>query len=133
MAYGEVYGLIGVDARPPHRFGGSRLADVIAQSAKSVQLHMDVSHDVGWWPISNQAMPRRRGAAKIIGSVLSLGRLQAQAQGKTEQAALLDLGECAAEGGDFGWRQGFHMNSWKDAPQMYRRAKNRSTKAMVGA
>lgn len=102
MAYGEVYGVIAAGALAD-LIGrqDARLGETIRQSARSVQLHMDVSHDVGLVADIESGDPQKtEELRRSLGSALSLARMQAQAQGKTEQADLLDLAHVrSAEGG----------------------------------
>ena len=102
MAYGEVYGVIasGMLADLIGR-QDARLGETIRQSAKSVQVHMDVSHDVGLVAdIESQDPGKTEELRRTIGSALSLARMQAQARGKTEEAGILDLAHVqSAEGG----------------------------------
>lgn len=101
-AYGEVYGLVSVAALAELVRGhDARLADIIAQSAKSVQLHMDISHDVGLVAdIESSDAQKTEELRKTIGGLLSLARMEAQAKGKAEEAALLELAHVrSAEGG----------------------------------
>ena len=102
MAYGEVYGVIasGMLADLVGR-EDARLGETIRQSAKSVQLHMDVSHDVGLVADIQSGNPQTtEELRRTIGSALSLARMQAQAKGKTDEADLLDLAHVrSAEGG----------------------------------
>ncbi len=105
MAYGEVYGVLASSALA-NLVGGDdpQLAALLEKSAKSVQLHMDVSHDVGLvadvQPSDSQSTEDLRRA---LGSALSLGRMQAQAQGKKDEADILDLARVrgAEAGGGF--------------------------------
>lgn len=102
MAYGEVYGVI-ASGMLADLVGkqDARLGETIRQSAKSVQLHMDVSHDVGLVADIESGDPQKtEELRRTIGSALSLARMQAQAKGKTEEADLLDLAHVrSAEGG----------------------------------
>ena len=106
MAYGEVYGVVTAGALAD-LIGrqDARLGETIRQSAKSVQLHMDVSHDVGLVADVDSEDPQKtEELRRSLGSALSLARLQAQAQGKTEQADLLDLAHVRSAGGTSGFR-----------------------------
>ncbi len=106
MAYGEVYGVLTAQALST-LVGDEdpRLAELLERSAKSVQVHMDVSHDVGMvadvQPTDGQASEDLRRA---LGSALSLGRMRAQAEGKTDEADILDLARVRAAGGAGGFR-----------------------------
>lgn len=102
MAYGEVYGVIAgevlaqmVGQQDP------RLGDSLRQSARSVQLHMDVSHDVGLVADIQSSDPQKtEELRRTIGSALSLARMKATANGKTKEADLLELARVqSAEGG----------------------------------
>ncbi len=106
MAYGEVYGVI-ASGMLADLVGkeDSRLGETIRQSAKSVQLHMDVSHDVGLVADIESADPQKtEELRRTIGSALSLARMQAQAKGKTEEAGILDLAHVRSAEGGSGFR-----------------------------
>ena len=102
MAYGEVYGVITAGALAD-LVGrqDARLGETLRQSARSVQLHMDVSHDVGLVADIEANDPKTTDELRrSLGSALSLARMQAEAKGKTEQADLLELARVrSAEGG----------------------------------
>ena len=102
MAYGEVYGVI-ASSMLAELIGtqDARLGETIRQSAKSVQLHMDVSHDVGLVADVQSGDPQKtEELRRSLGSALSLARMQAQAKGKREEADILDLAHVrSAEGG----------------------------------
>lgn len=102
MAYGEVYGVI-ASGMLADLIGqqDARLGQTIRESAKSVQLHMDVSHDVGLVAdVASQDPTKTEELRRSLGSALSLARMQAQARGKNEEADLLDLAHVrSAEGG----------------------------------
>lgn len=100
-AYGEVYGTLSPEAiadlvgeEEP------RLRDVILQTTKGVSLHVDVSHDVG---VVADVAPtdgtKTDELRRSIGSLLSIARLRAQSQGRTNQADLLELARVRAGGG----------------------------------
>ena len=102
MAYGEVYGVV-ASSMLAELIGkqDARLGETIRESAKSVQLHMDVSHDVGLVADVQSADPQKtQELRRSLGSALSLARMQAQAKGKNEEADILDLAHVfSAEGG----------------------------------
>jgi hypothetical protein len=98
MAYGEVYGVLAPSALSL-MLGETNpgLAGLIDKAAKSVQVHMDISHDVGLVadvePNDAQTSDELRRA---LGSALSLSRVQAQANGRQDEAAILDLARVRA-------------------------------------
>jgi len=106
MAYGDVYGLITsgmladlVGKQDP------RVADAIRESAQDVQLHMDVSHDGGMVADVQSGDPQKADELRrTIGSALSLARMKAQAEGKNDQADLLDLTHVGSANGSPGFR-----------------------------
>jgi hypothetical protein len=102
MAYGEVYGVVAASAAA-ELLGQEdpRLAEILRQSAKDLQLHMDVSHDVGLVAdVKGEDPQKAEELRRSIGSALSLARMQAAAQGKKDEADLLDLARVeSAEGG----------------------------------
>lgn len=106
MAYGEVYGVI-ASGMLADLVGkqDARVGEAIRQSAKDVQLHMDVSHDVGLVAdVQSEDPQKAEELRRTIGSALSLARMKAQAQGKTDQADILDLAHVASAGGGAGFR-----------------------------
>jgi hypothetical protein len=105
MAYGEVYGV--VNASTLAQLIGTqdeRLGQVIGDTAKAVQLHMDVSHDVGLVAdVDAKDAQKTEELRRSLGSALSLARMQAAAKGKRDEADLLDLArvKSAHEGNAF--------------------------------
>lgn len=98
MAYGEVYGVL-TAAAFSRAFGRSdpQLAEQLSQSVKAVQLHADVTHDVG---LVADVEPRDAASTdalrRSLGSALALARVNAQARGQAEQAEVLDLARVRA-------------------------------------
>lgn len=77
-----------------------RLRDVILQTTKGVSLHVDVSHDVGVVAdVAPNDGTKTDELRRSIGSLLSIARLRAQSQGRTNQAELLELARVRAGGG----------------------------------
>lgn len=106
MAYGEVYGVL--NASSLAKLVGDQdptMGELIKQSAKGVQVHMDVSHDVGLVADVDPSDPKRSDELRrALGSALSLARIKAQAEGKTEEADILDLARVRAADGAGGFR-----------------------------
>lgn len=93
MAYGEVYGVLAGQALS-ELIGDDdpRLAELIADSARTAQLHMDVSHDVGLMAdIEGADAKRSEELRRALGGALSLARMRAEAKGDREVAGVLDL------------------------------------------
>jgi hypothetical protein len=93
MAYGEVYGLLKPTAFA-RAFAGSdpQLGELITQSVKSVQLHVDVTRDVGLVAdVEPSDATSTDALRRALGSALSVARVKAQAEGKPDQAEVLDL------------------------------------------
>ena len=115
----------------------ARLGETIRQSAKSVQLHMDVSHDVGLVADIESGDPQKtEELRRTIGSALSLARMQAQAKGKKEEADILDLAHVrSAEGGsDFRLEAGLPYEYMEQAfRQCIAERKERALKAPEGS
>jgi hypothetical protein len=101
MAYGEVYGVM--NAAPVAamlRKSEPKLADLILQSAKSMQVHMDVGHDVGMVADVTPGDPAMsEELRRTLGGALSLARMQAAAKGDNDTAGILDLARVQAAGG----------------------------------
>jgi hypothetical protein len=92
QAYGEVYGVLTPDvlAELVGREDAA-LGQTLRDSARSVSLHADVSHDVGLVAdIGGEDATRTEDLRRALGGALSLGRMQAQARGREEEAQLLD-------------------------------------------
>ncbi len=102
QAWGEVYGVV----------NGGALADVVGQedeklarvlreAAKTVELHVDVGRDVGLSAdVGGDDPAKAEELRRALGSALALARAQAQARGRTDEADVLDLARVhAAEGG----------------------------------
>jgi hypothetical protein len=93
MAYGDVYGVLKGKA-----FSGlfdgenEQLGNTLRESAKSVELHMDVGHDLGLSAdITGNDPQKSEELRKTLGSALSLARMRAEAKRDTEQASILDM------------------------------------------
>jgi hypothetical protein len=106
MAYGDVYGVVG--AQPIAdivRKSDPQLASLIESSAKTMQLHMDVGHDVGMVADvdpSNAATTDQ--LRRSLGAALSVARMQAAAKGDNRAAELLDLAHVREANGTGGFR-----------------------------
>lgn len=78
-----------------------RLAQALKDAARSVELHVDVSHDVGLAAEVNGSDPAKtEELRKTVGTALALARARAAAQGKNDQAQVLDLAHVAAREDD---------------------------------
>lgn len=100
-AYGEVYGTLAPSALAD-LFGDEepRLRDLILQTTKGVSLHVDVSHDVGMVAdVAPNDGTKTDELRRSIGSLLSLARLRAQSQGRTNEGELLELARVRASDG----------------------------------
>lgn len=105
MAYGEVYGMVNagfiasmLDKQDP------KLAQLVRQSAESMQLHMDVSHDVGMVADVTPSDPATADELRrALGAAVSLARMRAVSAGNQDEASILDLARVhgAGEGGGF--------------------------------
>lgn len=93
MAYGEVYGVFKSSA-----FTGlvgeqdERLSTLLKESASSMQLHMDVSHDVGLVADVDAPDPAKaEELRRALGGALSIARMRAKAKGDQDQSDIFDL------------------------------------------
>lgn len=97
-AYGDVYGVVTPSALS-YVLGKSdpALGNLVEQSAKNVQLHMNVGHDVGMVASVAPNDPAKTDELRrALGSALSLARMKAVADGRPEEAELLDLARVGA-------------------------------------
>jgi hypothetical protein len=100
QAYGEVYGVISPDTIG-RIFGeeNPELAETFLQATTGVELHADVSHDVGLVADLTGADPSKtEELRRALGGALSLARMRAQSKGHTDEAELLDLARVSAAG-----------------------------------
>lgn len=100
QAYGEVYGVLGVDTLA-QVIGqdNAALATTFREAAKNVRIHADVSHDVGLVADIDGTDPTKtEELRRSLGGALSLARMQAQAKGQQEQADLFDAARVRAAG-----------------------------------
>jgi hypothetical protein len=100
QAYGEMYGVITSEAIA--KVIGQQdepLAATFRSAAKDVQLHADVDHDVGLVAdIDGADTAKAEELRRALGGALSLGRMQAQAKGRLDEAQLLDSASVKAAG-----------------------------------
>jgi hypothetical protein len=103
QAYGEIYGVLAPDELAT-MIGGENpeLAERLKQVAQRVELHVDTSGDIG---VSARVEATNAADAKemtkALGAALSLARLKAQADGKSDEAELLDMGHVVSDGASF--------------------------------
>jgi hypothetical protein len=100
QAYGEMYGVITSEAiAKVIGEQDEQLAATFRSAAKDVQLHADVDHDVGLVAdIDGADATRAEELRRALGGALSLGRMQAQAKGRLDEAQLLDSASVKAAG-----------------------------------
>lgn len=102
MAYGEVYGVL-KPAALAELLGevDPQLGGLLRQSAEGLELHLDVTRDVGLVAdVTGADASKTEELRRALGSALSLARMNAQARGEADDAALLDLAHVrSAEGG----------------------------------
>ncbi len=101
QAWGEIYGVIEGKMLANVLKKDERLRDVIRATASRVELHADVSHDVGLSAeVVGEDPAKTEQLRRALGSALSLARLELQAKGKTDQAQVLEAARVrSAEGG----------------------------------
>jgi len=92
-AYGEMYGtLTGAGLARMLGDENPELAKIITEAAGTVNLHADVSRDVGLVADIEGSDPKKtEELRKSLGSALTLARLQAKAEGRTDEVSVLDL------------------------------------------
>lgn len=106
MAFGEVYGVVAAEPIADMlREQQPKLADLVLQSAKNVQLHMDVGHDMG---LVADVQPSNASTTedlrRALGGALSMARMKSAAEGDNDAAQLLDLARVGASSGSGGFR-----------------------------
>ncbi|HYO69653.1 MAG TPA: hypothetical protein VEU33_26615 [Archangium sp.] len=101
--YGEMYGVLSVQQlkklfpREQHE-----LATRLAEVAENVELHVDASSDFAMTAqVKGPDADKVTDLGKSLGGALSLARMQAQAEGKTELAQLLDFAKVRPDGNEF--------------------------------
>ena len=138
MAYGEVYGVVSAEPIADMlRKSDPQLATLIEQSAKSMELHMDVGHDVG---MVADVKPSNAATTdelrRSLGAALSLARMQAAAKGEKDEADILDLARvrAAQEGGGFRLEAGLpHDFMSKALDECVAQKKQRNERRRAGA
>lgn len=102
MAYGELYGVLKPDALAKlFEEQDPKLAEFIRGAAQSVSLHVDAMHDVGVVADVKGGDPAQVDELRrLMGGAIAAARARAVAQGKTEQADVLDLSRVMAAGKD---------------------------------
>ena len=101
-SYGEMYGVLkaaplaeGLSEQNPE------LARLLEESAGSIKLHADVTHDVGVVAdVEGNDPSKTRDLRKAFGTALTLARLQAEAKGDKNAAEVLGYARVAAAEGD---------------------------------
>lgn len=91
-SYGDAYGRIPVESLARILGGGPQpeLAEKLREAARSVELHVDASHDLAiTLDVRGEASAAMKDLAGAVGAAISLGRLQAKASGDDELAELL--------------------------------------------
>ena len=97
-AYGEMYGVLKPDGFA-RMFDGTdpKLAELIRGAAQSVSLHVDAMHDVGMVAdVKGADAQRVDELRRMMGGAVAAARARAMAQGKTEEADVLDLSRIMA-------------------------------------
>lgn len=103
QTYGEIYGVLTAsslaDMLPKDQ---QAIAEQLRTAAETIELHVDTTRDVG--VVANVTGPdgaNTTDLGKTVGAALSLGRLQAQAQGESNLAELMDLARVVPGEGNF--------------------------------
>jgi hypothetical protein len=102
--YGEMYGVISVEQLrklvPPEQ---KELADRLAAVAQNVELHVDASSGFAMTArVTGPDAALVTDLGKSLGGALSLARMQAQGEGETQLAQLLDFAKVRPDGDSFG-------------------------------
>jgi hypothetical protein len=127
-SYGEIYGVVA-----PAAIGDllareqPALAERLRAVVDRVSLHVDASHDVGIVADATGAGQDTGDLGKAVGSALTVGRLAAQAQGKSDLAEVLDYARVSPHGTGKGFRTelalplAFFQEKLRDCAQRKRR------------
>jgi hypothetical protein len=101
-AYGEVYGVFKPAALAESLAEENpALAALFAEAASSVKLHADVTHDVGVVAdIEGSDPTKTQDLRKMLGTALTLAKLQAEAKGNKNAADVLGFARVAQAKGD---------------------------------
>lgn len=93
QTYGEIYGRIDPrDLASLLPAGEAALRQRFLEAARSIELHVDASHDVAIVAdVAGESADRVADLGKSLGAALALARLQAQTQRQDDLAELLDL------------------------------------------
>jgi len=106
QSYGEMYGVL--MAEPLAQMfdkENPQLADALRGAANQMQLHVDASHDVGMVADFGGSDPQKTDdLRKVMGSALSLMKLQAKAKGDDSAAEVLGYAHVGGEKGNNGFR-----------------------------
>jgi hypothetical protein len=104
-SYGEMYGVMKMAqlASTGMRDSNPELANLLEESAGTIRLHADVTHDVGLVAdIEGSDPAKTQDLRKAFGTALTLAKLQAEAKGNKNAAEVLGFARVAsAEGGNF--------------------------------
>ncbi len=97
-AYGEMYGtLTGAGLARMVGEDNPELARVITEAAGSVNLHADVTRDVGMVAdIEGVDAKKAEELRKSLGAALTLARLQAKSEGLTDEVSILEMARVGA-------------------------------------
>lgn len=100
QSYGDVYGVLATqDLLRMVPKEQSALVERLAQVASGVELHVDASHDVGMVAtFQGESSDDVEDLSRAFGSVFSLARLKAQADGNASLAKLLEHAKVVPEG-----------------------------------
>jgi hypothetical protein len=106
MAYGELYGVLAPSTVADLlREADPKVAELLLDSVKDVELHADLGHDLG---LVADVRPRSAAQAeelrRALGGGLSLARAAAVAKGQQDVAQLLDLASVGGAGSSGGFR-----------------------------
>jgi hypothetical protein len=101
--YGEMYGVLSSEQlKKLFPRDQQDLAARLAEVAENVELHVDASSDFAMTAqVKGPDADKVTDLGKSLGGALSLARMQAQAEGKTEMAQLLDFAKVRPDGDEF--------------------------------
>ncbi len=102
QSYGEIYGVLMAQALADTvEADNPQLSDAMRGAASQVELHVDATHDVGLVAdFGGGDGEKTQDLRKVMGTALSLAKLQAKSKGQDDAAQVLESARVGAAGKD---------------------------------